>query len=1170
MKNANHVVCGGASRSVVSIVVVTYNSASTIYNCLLSLLGTLEQGDEVAVIDNHSSDDTLAIIHSLKPQFCNFNLTIIENRDNVGFSIATNQGIFVTSAPYVILLNPDTIVTTGWLENMLLHFSDDSTAAVGPLSNFAAGRQSVACHWNGALPESISPDDAVSILCAHNISRSEYTKLLIGFCFAVRRDVLKLFGNLDERLILGNDDLELSWRLRVHGFNLKIATDVFVYHEGQHSFASEPTGATSVKVQQSTDALYRILQEHYGIDRVPTPVELWGIDWFTPSTPVFNTHVAINQVLTLPIPAKKPTADTHPLVSIIILTFNQRAHTESCLRSIADCTPEPHEVILVDNCSTDGTRQWLTDVASTYKHYRIILNNDNRGFSAGCNQGLSVAKGEFLVLLNNDVIVTPDWLNGLLECHHSEPHAGITGPLTNNSSGIQGLGPQLYSSIDSLNSFALNYRTQNRYRRIRSRRLVGFCMFFHRSLYELIGGLDERYGTGNFEDDDFCLRSAIAGFSNVVAGDVFIHHHGSASFAAAGIDYSSMIFSNNQIFHEKWSNSVNDRTQAEQIALCRIREDVELLLLEEKAEKAISLIRDAASRHPGNRVIQILLCHAYCATGNYSGALDLSAFSPPLQKTLQAYLLNAVGKFDAAEQILKSAIALDRGFGSAYIELGHCLIRKGEIEYGSAYIIKGILLDPTSSRIGYLLPLLNRPNSSPILAAILSESLHLNPRSRRIARLLVEQLSFQQDLNVTLNSAEQFIANFAIDEKVVAHGLGARRMAGPWKSCAPSGKSVTLCMIVKNEERYLAQCILSCRPLVHEIIVVDTGSDDATAQIAEILGAKVYPYVWDNDFGKARNYSLSLATGDWILVLDADEKISTRDYETFYAILNESRCTEAFSMVTRNYTKNNALDGFNPLDNSYPETHAGSGWTSSSKIRLFPNHPGIFFEGMVHETVEDSVRISGFSIHHHPTPVHHYGCLDTERALRKQEVYYILGKEKATTGADVNSAKALYELAVQAAELKRYSESEELWHEFLVIEPEHAVAWFNLGYTYLKMKRVRDALAVTEKALSFQRDYPAAVANYALCCFILFPIEHSTQIIQKARHMLPFHHGTKILELLAYCLTGQLGKSIEGIRRLVTEGYDVSVYLEETATLLDSVNRSGESQIIKALADLMA
>ena len=86
-------------------------------------------------------------------------------------------------------------------------------------------------------------------------------------------------------------------------------------------------------------------------------------------------------------------------------------------------------------------------------------------------------------------------------------------------------------------------------------------------------------------------------------------------------------------------------------------------------------------------------------------------------------------------------------------------------------------------------------------------------------------------------------------------------------------------MIVKNEEKHLVKCLKSVRDIVDEMIVVDTGSTDKTKDIAQVFGAKVFDFPWTGDFSAARNHSLEQATGDWILILDADEVISARDLD---------------------------------------------------------------------------------------------------------------------------------------------------------------------------------------------------------------------------------------------------------------------------------------------------
>ena len=225
--------------------------------------------------------------------------------------------------------------------------------------------------------------------------------------------------------------------------------------------------------------------------------------------------------------SKETVAD---LVSIVILACNELRYTKECVASIRRHTPEPHEIIFIDNGSKDETISWLRALVKENPKYKLIENKTNLGFARGCNQGLKAATGEYLLLLNNDVVVTEGWLGGLRECLQSSPKIGIVGPMTNQISGIQKIENVGYGSLERLDEYARGFREKNRHRRIQCRRLVGFCMLFRRRLIDEIGLLDETFGTGNFEDDDFCLRAELAGFRNLIAGDVFIHHYRQPEF----------------------------------------------------------------------------------------------------------------------------------------------------------------------------------------------------------------------------------------------------------------------------------------------------------------------------------------------------------------------------------------------------------------------------------------------------------------------------------------------------------------------------------------------------------------------------------------------------------------------------------------------------------------
>ncbi len=243
------------------------------------------------------------------------------------------------------------------------------------------------------------------------------------------------------------------------------------------------------------------------------------------------------------------------LTSIVIPVYNQRDYTAITLESVRKFTTVPYEIIVVDNGSDDETRTFL----ERQDDITLIRNERNLGFPQACNQGMAAAAGRYVVLLNNDVFVSEEWLTGLLECAESDDKIGIVGPMTNYISGPQMYRNASYRDISEMSSFAVEFRQANRRNWTEFPRITGFCMLIKRELIEKIGGLDSEFGIGNCEDDDYSLRSNLAGFKNVIAGDVFIHHFGSKTFQQAGVEtLVDRIQVNEKIFEEKWGVSPSE------------------------------------------------------------------------------------------------------------------------------------------------------------------------------------------------------------------------------------------------------------------------------------------------------------------------------------------------------------------------------------------------------------------------------------------------------------------------------------------------------------------------------------------------------------------------------------------------------------------------------------
>ena len=250
--------------------------------------------------------------------------------------------------------------------------------------------------------------------------------------------------------------------------------------------------------------------------------------------------------------ANKTSRTEYPLTSIIIVTYNQLAYTRQCIDSIRMRTDDPYEIIFVDNGSTDGTPEYLRSLAGA----RVICNSQNRGFPAAVNQGLEIATGQQILLLNNDVIVTTGWLRRLLETLHADSRTGMVGPVSNNVSGPQQV-PVGYRQLADLDGEAWDRHSRHPTSRQTCgevERLVGFCLLLKREVVDAIGRLDERFGVGNFEDDDYIRRARHAGYRAVIARNAFVHHFGSVSFRGAGLDLTEVLTENERLYSEKWGH----------------------------------------------------------------------------------------------------------------------------------------------------------------------------------------------------------------------------------------------------------------------------------------------------------------------------------------------------------------------------------------------------------------------------------------------------------------------------------------------------------------------------------------------------------------------------------------------------------------------------------------
>jgi GT2 family glycosyltransferase/tetratricopeptide (TPR) repeat protein len=580
---------------------------------------------------------------------------------------------------------------------------------------------------------------------------------------------------------------------------------------------------------------------------------------------------------TMPLSAPADGHMTRGLSSIVMLTNNQLEYTKLCLDSVRNCTDEPYELIVVDNASSDGTVEYLRNLGNV----RLIQNAENRGFPAAVNQGIAEARGQYIVLLNNDCIVTAGWLARLLRAVESAPDIGLVGPYSNCVSGEQQIQVN-YQKLDEIDRFASEWAIAHEGQRREIDRLVAFCLLIKRSVIDHVGVLDERFGLGNFEDDDFCRRALAAGFKAVIAQDAFVHHFGSVTYRAMGVDYTLLMNRNRELFEEKW------RTDS------------------------------------------------------------------------------------AQKQFLSQSLAPPPRF-----ELKKC--------------------DKPGLRLQ-----LARPRLS-------------------------------------------------------------------------------LCMIVRDSARTLGACLESIRPWVNEIIVVDTGSRDATIEIAELYGAKVFHFPWCDSFSAARNESLSHATGDWLFWMDSDDTIDAENGRKLRELVDGSHQPEVIAYVAQVHC---------------PHEPDGPDYTAVDHVKLFRNLPELRFEGRIHEQILPAINRLGGSVAWTDLFVVHSGS------------------DHSQDGQARKLARDLRLLALEDAE-----------------RPNHPFTNFNLGMTYLELKRYDEAAQYLARTIAVAGPQESHVPKaFSLLIQALSELERRDEAWERSRAGLQRYPDDPELLFRAGVLAQHAGRNLEAER----------------------------------------
>jgi O-antigen biosynthesis protein len=233
------------------------------------------------------------------------------------------------------------------------------------------------------------------------------------------------------------------------------------------------------------------------------------------------------------------------LVSILIPCCGQLEYTKLCIASVLRYSRKPYELIFLDIGSLDGTREFIAGIAAAAQvRVEVVRTPPDLGIAGAVQGAVKLARGEFLLLLNNDTIVTDGWLDKMVDLAQLMPGIGVVGPMSNYADAPQRvekvpyrIGPKKGGPSDwlvateAIDAFARKMREENRNKYRDVDRLGGFCLLIKREILKRVGHLRESSELGLFDSDLLCRSARQAGFTLACCTDVYIHHFGTRTFA---------------------------------------------------------------------------------------------------------------------------------------------------------------------------------------------------------------------------------------------------------------------------------------------------------------------------------------------------------------------------------------------------------------------------------------------------------------------------------------------------------------------------------------------------------------------------------------------------------------------------------------------------------------
>ncbi|MBW1900175.1 MAG: glycosyltransferase, partial [Deltaproteobacteria bacterium] len=892
-------------------------------------------------------------------------IKVIKNHENLGFAAGNNQGISAARGNYILLMNNDVVVTPGWLGRLITCAErDQKIGIVGPMTNYVPGQQ-----WVKEVTY-----NTTSLARLNKFSREfagkysgqrKHVLRVVGFCMLLKRAVIDKIGGMDDRYGLGNfEDDDFSLRATLGGFESWIAEDCFIHHFGSRTFIG-----SGIDYKESLSKNWEIFKHKWGMPQdIPygsynlSQIGRQSFDHERDYLPLVDKDTLAKDGQAVAAPQveseigrsdeNQPTnVDNSVEASIIIFTSNQQKYLKRCIESIKKHTDEPHEVVFVDDGNAKGVLKWLRPIVKEKANYQLIKVDKNAGPAKCYNEGIGASSGEYILFLHNDVIVSDSWLSGMLGCLKRDSDIGIVSPMTHGTDGNRKNVAGDYPSVDNFDEYAKAFNKRNRHRQIPTKNVSEYCFVCKRNLIEKVGFFDEKVDSEKVAVEDFCMRANIEGYRNVIASDIIVRHYDSHKVTKR--KKHGEIAGDRKLLLEKRRDMAANPVLGKRLLTLSAIEQADGLWQKDDIKGAFSVLAESIKKVPDEKGMYYALSKILIDAKQFKDALEVLNMMPPGDREVRkieliGYCKEGMELYGETEEYVESAFSIDPGSALTLNLKGMVAYRQGDEKAAEAFFKMAVESNPgygePYANLGFMKWLAQQEDEAmdlfekafiltPTITDIFTnyhaavkalgkyeraeqyfkDACNLYPKNKRLKYLLIDVLIQQEKHSMAMDEIQEAMIEFGMDEGMIAAALAVRNKLGP-REIKSSSKNATisLCMIVKNEEQYLGKCLMNLNSVVDEMIVVDTGSTDRTKEISAIFGARVYDVEWTNDFSEARNYSISKASGDWIFVMDADETISPIDHEALRKLAEKrSPRPAAYSFVTRNYNMRTDIIGLN-------------------------------------------------------------------------------------------------------------------------------------------------------------------------------------------------------------------------------------------------------------------